>query len=127
MEILRNEELNFTENDIQFENDLEVLQEWLLGTEQQIQIAKNTILNAKLAHQRGEEVNSEWFGKLKGYRGVIVVLKMKIIDRIRILKKEHKENVKLTNDEILIAEFKKQLSKAEFKRISDIAKVNFIE
>lgn len=125
MEALRNEELNFTENDVQFEYDLEVLHEWLLGTEQQIQMAKNSILKAKLAHQEGEEVDSEWYGRLKGYKGVIVVLKMKIIDRIRILKKEQKENRKISNDEILIDEFRKQLSKDEFNRIANIAKMNF--
>lgn len=129
MELLRNEELNITENDVLFESDLEILQDWLSNVEQQIQVAKSKITKSKLAYLNGEDVNHEWFGRLKGYKGALNIFRLKLIDRIRILKKEEKDKNILKSDNfnrLLIREIKNEIGDEEFYRIENQLKAKLI-
>ena len=127
MNVLENRVLNITENDIMFETDIDILNEWLLSIRIQIQLAKDSILEANLRYNSNEDVDSKWYRKLVGYKRILTVLELKIANQIRIVKAENNKNASKTNDRILIEEFKKQLSNEEFIRIVNIAKDKYIK
>jgi hypothetical protein len=129
MELLRNEKLNINTNDIKLESDLNVLIEWKSSLDEQARVIKNDILKAKMVYGTDEQKDSNWFGRINAYKGVLNTLRAKITDRIRIIKADvKKDNIKqrMGFDSFLIKELKSYLGDEVFFKIEEESRAKFL-